>query len=143
MKKVLLITIALLLIGGMTLAVGYGARQMKRVQDVAACENFVDEDGDGVNDNCPVDGEKVYMNRRGPAGKDVEGGFGTRTMQRLQDPTTCENFVDANEDGINDNCPNGGERLMENKSAQDGTGYRYGVSGEKGPGRGKGFGKTR
>jgi len=139
MKKVVLITIAVLLIGGMTLAVGYGTRQMNRVQDAAACENFVDADGDGVNDNCPIDGENVYMNRRGQAGNEVA----TRAMQRLQDPTTCENFVDANEDGINDNCPNGGERLMENKSAQDGSGYRYGVSGEKGPGRGKGFGKTR
>ncbi|MDD2333847.1 MAG: Thrombospondin type 3 repeat protein [Mesotoga sp.] len=139
MKKVVLITIAVLLIGGMTLAVGYGSRQMKRVQDVAACETFVDEDGDGINDNCPVDGEKVYMNRRAQAGNEEA----TRAMQRVQDPTTCENFVDANEDGINDNCPNGGERLMENKSAQDGTGYRYGASGEKGPGRGKGFGKTR
>ncbi len=91
MKKTVLIAIAVLLIGGMALAVGYG----------------------------------------------------TKAIQRVQDPTTCENFVDANEDGINDNCPNGGERLMENKSERDGTGYRYGVSSEKGPGRGKGFGKTR
>ena len=88
MKKIVLITIAVLLIGGMTLAVGYG----------------------------------------------------TKAMQRVQDPTTCENFVDADGDGINDNCPNGGVRELKN--AKDGTGYRHGASGEKGPGRGRGFGKA-
>ena len=88
MKKTVLIAIAVLLIGGMTLAVGYG----------------------------------------------------TKAMQRVQDPTTCENFVDADGDGINDNCPNDGVRELKND--QDGTGYRHGASGEKGPGLGRGFGKA-
>ena len=135
MKKIVLITIAVLLIGGMTLAVGYGTKAMQRVQDTT-CENFVDADGDGINDNCPVDGEKVYMNRKGQAGNEAA----TRAMQRVQDPTTCENFVDADGDGINDNCPNDGVRELKN--AQDGTGYRHGASGEKGPGLGRGFGKA-
>ena len=55
MKKIVLITIAVLLIGGMTLAVGYGAKATQRSQDTT-CENFVDADGDGINDNCPNDG---------------------------------------------------------------------------------------
>jgi len=135
MKKIVLITITVLLIGGMTLAVGYGTKAMQRVQDTT-CENFVDADGDGINDNCPVDGEKVYMNRKGQAGNEAA----TRAMQRVQDPTTCENFVDADGDGINDNCPNDGVRELKN--AQDGTGYRHGASGEKGPGLGRGFGKA-
>ena len=135
MKKIVLITIAVLLIGGMTLAVGYGTKAMQRVQDTT-CENFVDADGDGINDNCPVDGEKVYMNRKGQAGNEAA----TRAMQRVQDPTTCENFVDADGDGINDNCPVDGVRELKN--AQDGTGYRHGASGEKGPGLGRGFGKA-
>jgi hypothetical protein len=135
MKKIVLITITVLLIGGMTLAVGYGTKAMQRVQDTT-CENFVDADGDGINDNCPVDGEKVYMNRKGQAGNEAA----TRAMQRVQDPTTCENFVDADGDGINDNCPVDGVRELKN--AQDGTGYRHGASGEKGPGLGRGFGKA-
>ncbi|CCU84116.1 hypothetical protein [Mesotoga prima] len=183
MKKIVLITITVLLIGGMTLAVGYGTKAMQRVQDTT-CENFVDADGDGINDNCPVDGEKVYMNRKGQAGNEAatramqrvqdpttcenfvdadgdgindncpvdgekvymnrKGQAGneaaTRAMQRVQDPTTCENFVDADGDGINDNCPNDGVRELKN--AQDGTGYRHGASGEKGPGLGRGFGKA-
>jgi len=90
-KKVVLITIAVLLIGGMTLAVGYGTRAMQRLQDTAACENFVDADGDGVNDN----------------------------------------------------CSNDGVRVMTNLKAEDGTGFRHGATGAKGPGLGRGFGKAR
>ncbi len=41
-------TIAVLLIGGMTLAVGYGTKAMQRVQGSTTCENFVDADGDGI-----------------------------------------------------------------------------------------------
>jgi hypothetical protein len=66
-------------------------------------------------------------------------GYGTKAMQRVQEPT-CENFVEADGDGINDNCPNDGVRELKN--AQDGTGYRHGASGIKGPGLGRGFGKA-
>ena len=68
MKKIVLITIAVLLIGGMTLAVGYGTKTMQRVQDPTTCENFVDADGDGINDNCPNDGVRELKNAQDGTG---------------------------------------------------------------------------
>jgi hypothetical protein len=91
MKKMVLIAIAVLLIGGMALAIGYGTKAMQRSQDITNCEDFVDVDGDGVNDNCPNDGTRVLTNR----------------------------------------------------NAQDGTGFRHGATGEKGPRLGRGFGKAK
>jgi hypothetical protein len=61
------------------------------------CPNFVDEDGDGVNDNCTGDGT------------------------RPQDGTGNKNGAEKgrrNGDGVNDNCPNGGNQ------PQDGTGVK-------------------
>ena len=67
MKKIVLITITALLIGGMTLAVGYGTKAMQRVQD-PTCENFVDADGDGINDNCPNGGVRELKNAQDGTG---------------------------------------------------------------------------
>ncbi|WP_367363323.1 hypothetical protein [Mesotoga sp.] len=63
-----------------------------------------------------------------------------RRRCRVQDPTTQRTSVDADGDGINTNHLNDGVRELKN--AQDGTGYRHGASGEKGPGLGRGFGKA-
>jgi len=72
------------------------------------CPNFVDNDGDGINDNCPNGGVRPQDGTGAKRGKGGNGG---------PNPD-CPNFVDANGDGVNDNCPNGGVR------PQDGTGVK-------------------
>ena len=71
------------------------------------CPNFVDADGDGINDNCTGDGTRPQDGTGQKRGARKGGGDGT-----------CPNFVDEDGDGINDNCPNGGIR------PQDGTGIK-------------------
>ena len=75
------------------------------------CPNFVDEDNDGINDNCPNDGTRA---------QDGTGAKrGTGKVNRGAGPVeNCPNFIDEDGDGINDNCPYKGERQ------QDGTGKR-------------------
>ena len=86
--------------------------------DNDGCLNFVDEDGDGVNDNCPNEGERPQDgsgvqqgSRRGGRNNGKDGAPGN---------PDCLNFVDEDGDGVNDNCPNGGER------PQDGSGVKQG-----------------
>ena len=77
------------------------------------CPNFVDEDGDGVNDNCTGDGTRPQDgtgNKNGAEKGRRNGGGGGNP--------DCQNFVDENGDGVNDNCPNGGSK------PQDGTGVK-------------------
>jgi len=73
------------------------------------CPNFVDTDGDGINDNCTGDGTRPQDGTGQKRGVRRGGGSGDGT---------CPNFVDEDGDGINDNCPNKGVR------PQDGTGLR-------------------
>lgn len=73
------------------------------------CPNFVDENGDGINDNCPNGGVRP---------QDGTGEQKGKTKAKKGPNTQCPNFVDENGDGINDNCPNGGVR------PQDGTGIK-------------------
>ena len=75
------------------------------------CPNFVDADGDGINDNCPNKGERPQD------GTGLKKGNRKGTGSRGGN-TNCPNFVDEDGDGINDNCPNKGER------PQDGTGIK-------------------
>lgn len=98
------------------------------------CPNFVDADGNGINDNCTGDGTRPQDGtgeRRGTrGGRKGNGGRGSNP--------DCPNFVDEDGDGINDSCPNGGIR------PQDGTGARKrakrGTRGGNGNGTGR---KTR
>lgn len=69
----------------------------------ADCPNFVDEDGDGVNDNqadCPYDGD-------GP-----KDGTGVRKQAR------AARFVDEDGDGINDNATAGNRSGATRKVAR-------------------------
>ncbi len=90
-EKIMLITIAVLLIGGMTLAVGYGTKAMQRVQDPTTCENFVDADGDGINDNCPNGGVRELKNAQGRNRLQARRLWrkGTRTRQRIRKSSTA------------------------------------------------------
>ena len=94
----------------------------------ADCPNFVDADGDGINDNCTGDGTRPQdgTGQRRGARKGKGNGSGN---------PDCPNFVDEDGDGINDNCPNGGSR------PQDGTGLkkraRRGTRGGNGSGTGR------
>ena len=76
--------------------------------------NFVDENGDGYNDNAPDhDGDGI------PNGQDADWQSSGRGRQ----------FVDEDGDGINDNAPN-----------QDGNGLRNGLDKNwAGRNRGRGF----
>lgn len=105
----------------------------------ADCPNFVDADGDGVNDSCSNGGVRPQDG----TGKRQRAGRGNGGAN-----PDCPNFIDADGDGINDNCPNDGVR------PQDGTGkqkrLRRGRSGGSGEaktrcgmriGRGRGMGR--
>jgi len=87
----------------------------------ATCPNFVDENTDGINDNCTGDGTRPQDGTGKGAGK-------RRNPDR-------PDFVDENLDGVNDNCPNGGTR------PQDGTGIGRRIKRGTRDGRGNGTGR--
>ena len=85
------------------------------------CDEFVDEDGDGVCDNCdgeglaPQDGTGNQYGRN-RTDKAVRG----RGNGNQEKGANCQEFVDEDGDGVCDNCD--GEGL----TPQDGTGNQYG-----------------
>ena len=88
------------------------------------CPNFVDADGDGINDNCTGDGTRPQDGTGQKRGARKGGGDGT-----------CPNFVDEDGDGINDNCTGDGTR------SQDGTGVRKRAKRGTRDGNGAGTGR--
>lgn len=108
MKKLVTIAIAVLLVGAVVTATGFGWRaQSNRVpgQNCSA-EAFVDEDSDGVCDNYalreqPRDGTGNLYGRIDRSGKGFRNGSTERNMGRgLRDRAS---FVDEDGDGICDN----------------------------------------
>ncbi|HNS67386.1 MAG: hypothetical protein KBI09_01755 [Mesotoga sp.] len=106
MKKILIITIAILMVGAIATAAGLGfrAQGVKQAQvGSGRCEAFVDENGDGICDSYalrpqPQDG----TGKRWAAGR-INGGFkGNRVANRGTGLAGQENFVDENGDGICD-----------------------------------------
>jgi len=93
--------------------------------------NFIDEDGDGYNDNAPDDDGDGIPNGQDPdyEGAGKQNGAG---------------FVDEDGDGINDNAGLGrglgGQRGGQAQGArpQDGTGFKKGHGGGNGSGSGSG-----
>lgn len=90
------------------------------------CPNFVDADGDGINDNCTGDGTRPQDGTGEKRGARKGGREGN---------ADCPNFVDEDGDGINDNCPNDGVR------PQDGTGVKRGARRGTRDGSGAGTGR--
>ncbi|MDO5044079.1 MAG: hypothetical protein Q4E22_02110 [Coriobacteriia bacterium] len=90
------------------------------------CPNFVDEDGDGINDNRPNYGRQNGngTNENCPNFVDEDGdGFNDnrRNLGRQNGNGTnenCPNFVDEDGDGVNDNCA----RLQNGERPQNGKG---------------------
>ena len=95
------------------------------------CENFVDLDGDGVNDNCTGEGDRPQDGTGEKKGGRKGNGPGDGAGPGNPD---CENFVDLDGDGVNDNCTGEGDR------PQDGTGEKKGGRKGNGPGDGAGDG---
>src|SRR6056297_1432327 len=97
---------------------GRGNGYQNQVQN---CDEFVDEDGDGVCDNCegeglaPQDGTGNQYGRNGTDGTVQGRGNGNQAKG-----ANCDEFVDEDGDGVCDNCE--GEGL----TPQDGTGNQYG-----------------
>ena len=89
--------------------------------------NFVDENGDGYNDNAPdADGDGI------PNGMDedyVSAGRGTGGL----------GFVDEDGDGINDNAPDADGDGIPNGQDADYVKAKDGTGAGKGRGLGKGF----
>lgn len=78
------------------------------------CENYIDEDGDGICDYAPRDGtgkHNGYAQGRG-AGLGA-GPYGSQDG-------SCDNYIDEDGDGVNDNAP------------RDGTGEQHGRHGQRG-----------
>jgi hypothetical protein len=84
------------------------------------CPNFVDEDGDGVNDDCTGDGTRP------------QDGTGRRRGLRRGGSPGGPNSIDEDEDGISDNCPNNGTR------PQDGSGAKRKIRGRRSDDSGNG-----
>jgi hypothetical protein len=95
---------------------GYGYQNQEQT-----CDEFVDEDGDGVCDNCdgeglaPQDGSGNQYGRNG-MDRSVRG----RSTGNQGKGAYCDEFVDEDGDGVCDNCD--GEGL----APQDGSGNQYG-----------------
>jgi len=95
---------------------GYGYQNQDQT-----CDEFVDEDGDGVCDNCdgeglaPQDGTGNQYGRNG-VDRTVRGRNNVNQDKRAN----CDEFVDEDGDGVCDNYD--GEGL----APQDGTGNQYG-----------------
>jgi hypothetical protein len=106
MKKILVITIVVLMVGAIATAAGLGfrAQGIKQAQAGSGqCEAFVDENGDGICDSYavrpqPQDG----TGKRWAAGRMNEGFKGNRGACRGTGLAGKENFVDENDDGICD-----------------------------------------
>lgn len=81
------------------------------------CPNFVDSDGDGINDNCPNGGVRPQDGTGQKRGRGRNAGNGGPNPD-------CPNFVDADGDGVNDNCPNGGVRPKDGSGAKMRRGIR-------------------
>jgi len=97
---------------------------------------FIDENGDGFNDNAPdVDGDGI------PNGMDED-----YTGAQSRKGSNAKGFVDLDGDGINDNAMDAdGDGIPNGKDAdyvrtQDGTGQRKGNSGTVNKGSGVGTG---
>ena len=108
-----------------------------RVATQNGIHGFVDENGDGFNDNAPdADGDGI------PNGQDAD-----YTGAKARMGNGAKGFVDADGDGINDNAldsdgdgiPNG--RDEDFVRPQDGTGRKNGIGQGKGIGNGTGSGE--
>jgi hypothetical protein len=122
-----------------------GAQQMQHLRDGSngddsngegVCDDFVDEDDDGVCDNALMDGTGQgagTMTRQGVRASQgmqanrAAAGMGQGLGQNLgtdfvdaDDDGTCDNFLDEDGDGISDSA------------AQDGTGSQFGRQGKQG-----------
>jgi hypothetical protein len=129
----------LFLLAGLTLALG-SALLIVSGSDVTAQElgsdpagiGFVDENGDGYNDNAPdADGDGI------PNGQDPDyerQGVGARRGGRGMNADAPRGFVDEDGDGINDNAPDAdgdGIRNCEDPDYTSGAGRRSGRRGRK------------
>lgn len=127
------------LIAGVTLALGSGL-WLGGSSDVAAQEAddvshgiaFVDEDGDGYNDNAPdADGDGI------PNGQDPDyerPGVGSRQGGRGMKADLVRGFVDEDGDGINDRAPDSdgdGIRNCEDPDYTPETGERGARGGRR------------
>jgi len=86
-----------------------------------SCDEYVDEDGDGVCDNCDGEGlapQDGTGNQNGRTDVNVAGR--TKGVGYQGNSKSCDEFVDEDGDGVCDNCD--GEGL----APQDGTGNQKG-----------------
>ena len=131
MRKSLVATMVammlVLVIAGAALAQGYGPGTGTGVpgsgicvngEDLdgdGVCDNWVDADGDGVNDIAPQDGTGSQYGQRGANRQSMTNGQSlggaqvqsqtTATQPYFADENadgTCDNFVDADGDGVSD-----------------------------------------
>lgn len=95
-----------------------GGQQMLQLHDGTngTCDDFVDEDGDGVCDNAPLDGtgagigamtrQGFRANNQAAAGMRGQGGQGLgAAFVDADGDGVCDNFLDEDGDGISDIAP--------------------------------------
>ncbi len=107
-----------LLFPAVGLGQGPGDGNMVQDQDrdrLQECENFVDEDGDGICDLCGGDHSQDRTRDQ------------TQDQQQIQD---CENFVDEDGDGICDLC--GGDHSQNQSENQNRRRFRRGDADNNG-----------
>jgi hypothetical protein len=95
--------------------------------------NFVDENGDGYNDNAPDEDGDGIPNGQDPDYEKAGTGKGN----------TGTGFVDENGDGINDNAPDDDGDGIPNGQDEDYVKPADGTGAGKGQGKGLGKGKGR
>jgi len=101
------------------------------------CEEFVDEDGDGVCDNCDGEGLAPQDGTGNQYGRNEDRAVRGRGTGNQGKGAYCDEFVDEDGDGVCDNCD--GEGL----APQDGTGNQYGKNTSGSFSRQGGRGNTR